>query len=176
MSAIAYAPLGWLNKTITPMRVVLIALFALASGSILAYFLVDDQRSFLIYSLIFALPTVGFGLGSLTINMQLFPSEEFGAFQSGLNVFSCGGFILGNLLLGRFMDVVNSNYRMVFIWNAVIYAVAIIPMWGVYKAWKKHGGPDHYVPPKAESVRRMGPDLLAQKDLACMPVPTTKII
>ena len=79
--------------------------------------------------------------------MKLFPEEMFGEFSSGLNVFGCGGLILGNYLMGRFIDLVQSNYRMTFLWSAALFALAIYPVCLVYRDWKKHGGPYNYKPP-----------------------------
>ncbi len=45
------------------------------------------------------------------------------------------------------MDMVHSNYRVAFLWTAVISATAIFPMILVIRGWKKHGGYDNYVPP-----------------------------
>jgi predicted membrane channel-forming protein YqfA (hemolysin III family) len=123
------------------------ALVCLVLGSIAAFFLVTGKDSLLDYTVIFTLPSVGWALGSLAATMKLFPTERFGQFSSGLNVFACGGLILGNYLIGTLMDLTHSNYRMIFIWGAVLYALAIFPMFRVYRDWKRFGGPNNYVPP-----------------------------
>lgn len=147
LSAVVYVPVGWLCNKWTAMRVTLASLGMLIAGSILAYFLVTGKQSWLVYSLLFTLPTVGWSLGSLAITMQLFPSQDFGQFSSGLNVFGCGGLIAGNFLIGRLMDMSGSDYRLVFLWSGVLYLVAVGPMLCVYRDWKRHGGPDRYEPP-----------------------------
>lgn len=147
LSAVAYAPMGWLCEKMSAMRVALASLVALLVGAVLAYFLVGDKTSWLIYSLLWAIPTIGWGLGTLALSMQLFPEKAFGQFSSGMNVFGCGGLILGNCLIGEFMDITVSNYRLVFLWSAFFFAIAIIPMYYVYHGWKRHGGPNQYVPP-----------------------------
>jgi maltose/moltooligosaccharide transporter len=90
---------------------------------------------------------VGWALGSLAATMKLFPDEKFGQFSSAINVFGCGALILGNYLIGQFMDLVHSNYRMMFLWSTVLFALAIYPGILVYREWKNHGGPLHYVAP-----------------------------
>jgi hypothetical protein len=58
-----------------------------------------------------------------------------------------GGAIVGNYLIGRFIDFVGGNYRMLFVWNAFFCLLAIVPMLIAYRLWRQHGGPDHYIPP-----------------------------
>lgn len=65
----------------------------------------------------------------------------------GLNVFGCGALIVGNILIGVLMDLSHSNYRMAFLWTAVISASAIFPMILVIRGWKKHGGHESCVAP-----------------------------
>ncbi len=146
-SAFLFAPVGWLCERFTPMRVVFCSIGLLLFGALCAYFLVHDKLTWMIYSLLISIPFVGWGLGSMTVTMQLFPQKYFGQFSAGVNVFGCGGLFVGNYLIGVFMDLNHSNYRMVFLWSAFFYMLATIPMLALYRAWKNHGGPDHYEAP-----------------------------
>jgi MFS-type transporter involved in bile tolerance (Atg22 family) len=147
ISLVFFYPLGWLCDRFSPMHVALCAISALCVGAILAPVFVHSQNGFLVYSLAFSLPTVAWGLSQRATSMKLFPAEKFGQFSSGLNVFGCGALILGNLLMGVLMDLTHSNYRMAFLWTAVISACAILPMILVIRGWKQHGGHDNYVAP-----------------------------
>jgi O-antigen/teichoic acid export membrane protein len=55
--------------------------------------------------------------------------------------------MLGNYLAGVYMDWANSHYRLIFVWATIFFTLALIPMIAVYRGWKQHGGPHHYVPP-----------------------------
>jgi len=146
-SALIYFPMGWLCDKFNPLAVTLGALIGLLAGSLAACFLVHSKTSLVVYTIVFAIPSVGWGLGWLATTMKLFPEEKFGQFSSGLNVFGCGALILGNYLIGKFMDLAHSNYRMAFLWSVLLFALAIYPMALVYKDWKKYGGPHRYTPP-----------------------------
>ncbi len=152
-SAVAYLPMGWLCDKYSALRVVLLALVGQILGAIGTYYLVNDKTSFLICTLIVAIPGVGWGLGSQAMTMKIFPEEKFGQFSSGLNVFGCGALILGNYLVGQFMDLVHSDYRMIYFWSAALFALSIFPMFLVYRGWKQHGGPHHYVAPLPKEHR-----------------------
>jgi hypothetical protein len=90
---------------------------------------------------------VGWNLAFNSVTMLLFPSEKFGQFSSALNVLGFGSSILGNILAGLFMDLAGSDYRMIFVWSLSWFALAMVPLMLVYRGWKLHGGPHHYIPP-----------------------------
>ena len=149
-SAVAFVPIGWLCDRFSAMRIALLSLVGLVISPLLACFFVTDKESFFVYTLLSVIPSVGWGLSSQAVSMKLFPEEKFGQFSSGLNVFGFGAVILGNYLMGQFMDLVHSNYRMSYVWSALLSGLAVLPMLLVYRGWKQHGGPDRYVAPLPE--------------------------
>lgn len=144
---IAYLPVGWLCDRFNPMQIILASMLGLAGTTALAYVAVNGKISWLLYSLVFTLPYAGWSLAGSAVMMALFPSKNFGQFFSGFNILGQGGMILGNYLVGHFIDMCHSNYRLVFLWSVVCFVTAIVPMFMVYRGWIKHGGPDHYIPP-----------------------------
>ena len=147
VSAGAYLGFGWLCDRFSPMSVALASLAGLWVASILAYLWVGNGTAFFVYSNLVAIPTVGWTLSAQVSMMRLFPKEQFGQFSSGLNVFACGAFIIGNFLIGELMDLVHSDYRVLFLWSAGLFALALYPMLRTYSGWKEHGGRDGYVAP-----------------------------
>jgi MFS-type transporter involved in bile tolerance (Atg22 family) len=148
---LAFYPMGWLCDRFDSLRVVQISLVGLTLVSLTGFFLVGSKMGFIVYLLIFSVPSVGWALGSLAATMHLFPQDKFGQFSSGLNVFGCGAMILGNFLIGNVMDLANSNYQVTFLWSTCFFGLALIPMTAVFREWRKHGGPDSFVPPEQAS-------------------------
>ncbi len=146
-SAVAYYPMGWLCDRFNPLQVTLYSLLGFMVCTTFGFFLIDTERGYLLFSVVSTVPTVGWMLGGTATMMRLFPEEKFGQFSSGLNVFGGASLIFGNYITGWFMDLVHSNYRAMFLWSAMLYALALYPMLRVYLDWKRHGGPHHYVPP-----------------------------
>jgi MFS family permease len=142
-----YFPVGWLCDKFSPLWITLGSLAGFALASIVAYFLVHDKTTFIIYTVGIAIPSVGWNLGQMTASMKLLPLEKFGQFSSAFNVFGSATLILANYLMGQLMDLVKSNYRMTFLCSGVCYVLAIFPLLLVYRDWKKYGGPHHYSPP-----------------------------
>ncbi len=147
LSAIIFFALGWLCDRLSPLWVTLASIIGLCLCPILGYVAVNSGRGYLVYCLIFSLPTSAWALGSMAAAMKLFPGEEFGQFFAGMNIFGCGGLIIGNLLIGALMDLVHNDYRMAFLWTTVVSGLAIFPMLRVIREWKRYGGPNRYVPP-----------------------------
>ncbi|XHR30578.1 MAG: MFS transporter [Chthoniobacteraceae bacterium] len=152
VSAIAYFPMGWLCDRVSPIRVSIASLVCFVFLALYAATLLEGKVAYFVYTAFLSLPAVGWGLGIMTTTMVLFPKERFGQFSSALNVFGCGGTILGNYAIGKFMDLAHSNYRMAYVWCIVLYVIAIYPMVLVYKGWKKHGGPGNYVAPLPKTI------------------------
>ncbi|HEY8966933.1 MAG TPA: MFS transporter, partial [Candidatus Methylacidiphilales bacterium] len=147
VSALAFFPMGWLCDRFSPLRVLLATFVTFVVALLAAFFLVDGRKSLLLYILLTSIPSVGWSLGVNAGMMRLFPAVRFGQFYSAYNVFGCGALIVGNYLIGQFMDLAHSNYRMTFLWSATLIALAVFPMMIVHREWKRHGGPDRYVPP-----------------------------
>jgi maltose/moltooligosaccharide transporter len=149
-TAIAYWPMGWLCDRFSSYSVILWALTGFVIGSVLAFCFVAGKESLFVYSILFTIPSVGWAMGAVAATMHLFPKERFGQFSSGLSVFSCGAIVVGNYLVGTLMDLVHSNYRVNYLWSAVLFALALPPMFAVWREWKRLGGAHGYVPPLPE--------------------------
>lgn len=146
VTAVTYIPMGWLCDKFSAIQVAIVAQAGMFLIAIASFFLIHDKESLFIFMVAGSVISVGWGLGSATLAMRLFPSEKFGQLSAGANIFGCGISIVGNLAIGLFMDWMNSNYRMAYAWSA-LSGLALIPLVQVYRGWKQHGGPDHYVAP-----------------------------
>jgi len=147
VSLVCLYPIGWLCDRISPMHVALASIICMCLATILAPLLIYSQTGYLVYSLAFSFPSTAWYLGQRATSMKLFPAEKFGQFSGGLNVFSCGALIIGNILIGILMDLSHSNYRVAFFWTAALSACAVWPMILVIRNWKLHGGHHNYVAP-----------------------------
>lgn len=148
-TALAYLPMGWLCDRLTPIRVSIASQAGMFVVTILSFIFIKDKSSLILFTVVGSIISVGWGLGSATLTMKLFPAGKFGQFSAGVNIFGCGIAIAGNYLIGIFLDLVNSNYRMVYLW-AAIGGLSLLPMLLVYRDWKRHGGPGNYIPPDPE--------------------------
>ncbi len=61
-------------------------------------------------------------------------------------MFAYGGLVVGNYLLGAWMDRLGSRYEVAFLWSAGTSA-ALVPLLLVYRGWRQHGGPNRYAAP-----------------------------
>ncbi|PAW79105.1 MAG: hypothetical protein B9S32_03880 [Verrucomicrobia bacterium Tous-C9LFEB] len=152
VGSLALIPAGWICDRFSSMKVALVSLFFLAVAPLTAFLFVSTKMHWLTYSLISTIPGVFWGLSVAALSMTLFPDRVFGQFSAGMNVFGCGGLIFGNYLAGLFMDLVDSNFRLIFLWSVLFYALALIPLLLVYRDWKKNGGQKNYIAPIPEHM------------------------
>jgi len=143
---LALLPVGWLCDKFTPFRVMIVVQGGMFLLNILSFFLINDEKTLVIFTVVTSIVAVGGGLAGSTINMKLFPTEKYAQFSSAGGVIGMATSILSNYLIGAFMDFSGSNYRLAYLWFA-ISSLGIIPLLLVYRGWKAHGGPDHYVAP-----------------------------
>ena len=148
-SALVYVPIGYVCDRLSPFFVLLASLAAYAAMSALAFIFVTNQTTWLIYMIALQVTTVAWSLALTAMTMSLFPMQKFAQFSSSMNVIGYGPSMLaGSFLAGLMMEHLwHSDYRMIFLWSTFWYALAIVPMVLVYRGWKQHGGPSHYVPP-----------------------------
>ena len=154
VSGIIYVPIGYLCQHWHAIGVVLISLALMAVGQAALYFFVWNRAGWLVYCVATALPSVGWALGSSVVTMMLFPAEKFGQFSSSLNAIGYGSLVVTSYLVGRCMEPFGDDYRTAFLISFVFFAAAIVPMARVYRGWKRHGGPDNYIPPLPKALRR----------------------
>ena len=140
------APMGWLCDKFSPLRVGIVGMAGMQTVTFLSFFFIHDKQSLFIMMVLGSLISAAWGIGSAAINMKLFPQAKFGQFFAATNIFGCGIGVLGNYLAGTFMDAMHSNYRMAYLWQGM-GILALIPLYLVYRDWKRFGGPDHYVAP-----------------------------
>jgi Na+/melibiose symporter-like transporter len=148
VGGVSYLLMAYLCKRFHCLRVALASLILLAVCAAAGLLFVKSETAWLVYHLAIALPTVGWALGSVAVTMTLFPADKFGQLSSSLFAIGWGSLALTSYLVGKFIDYVGGNYRMVFLVSLVGYTLAILPMLQVYRAWKTHGGPTNYIPPE----------------------------
>ena len=93
--------------------------------------------------------------GELPMFMRLLPRERYGQFSSAAAMVRSIALIVGGLLAGTFMDLMKwiyhgdtYYYRYAPLWAIVFQGIGLIFLFRLKHEWKKHGGPNHYVPPQ----------------------------
>lgn len=146
-SALAAVPLAYLCSKFNAIRVTLALTICAILATFYAFLFVNTEYTWIVYAFTSMIPIAGMGLAVATMQMQLFPAEKFGQFFSSTNALGYGSIVIGNYLAGLYMDVVNSDYRMIFLVIAGCYIATVIPLLLIYRDWKRHGGPHGYCAP-----------------------------
>jgi MFS family permease len=149
VKAVTYLPMGWLCDKIVSVRLVIASQVGMLALTLLAFFFITGKNTLILFTVVNSIVWVGWSLGSAMLAMELFPEEKFAQLSAGANIFGCGVGIVGNYLVGLFMDFSNNNYRIAYLW-AALGGLSFIPLISVYRGWKQHGGPLHYKAPLPE--------------------------
>jgi maltose/moltooligosaccharide transporter len=95
------------------------------------------------------------GAAGLPMLMQFYPKERFGQFCSASSLVVSVSLTLGGLAAGGLFDFLkrlyhgsNFYYRFIPVWSFTFMFIALCVLLIVYRNWRRHGGPDHYVPPQ----------------------------
>jgi MFS family permease len=146
ITALSYVPVGWLCEKFTAIKVMIFGQVGMATVSMLSCLFIRNEQTLVVSVVAGSMVAVCWGLGSGIFSMQLFPMARYGQLSAGANLFATGVGILSNYAIGVFMDATGNNYRLSYLW-AALQVLSLIPFLIVYRGWKKHGGPDHYLAP-----------------------------
>lgn len=149
VSALLYAPAGWIIDRFSPFRVALATGPALLAVGLLAFFFNVDQHTLIFFMTVGTLATVPATLASQAITMKLYPEAKFAQFYAAQNILGFGLAIAGNYAIGRYLDFFHSDYRMVYLWSGFWSLLSYLLFLKVYRAWRRLGGPERYAAPEA---------------------------
>lgn len=85
---------------------------------------------------------------SASLALRLFPRALFAQFNSAFAMISAIFFMLTGPALGLMLDILNRNYRYVFIFGAVVTFLSLIGFIKVLFYYNKLGGDKSYTPPQ----------------------------
>lgn len=153
IAAVILLPIGIICDRFSAVRFMVFGTIYNVPIPLLAFFFMRDTSSFVVYTLLLGLGRVFYDGGTLPLHAELFPRERYGQFGSANQMAASLIAIVTSFLLGAGLDWVThngkiaDNYRYVFLWLFVANTGGAIFMYLLYRSWKKHGGPDAYVPP-----------------------------
>ncbi|MES2310418.1 MAG: MFS transporter [Verrucomicrobiota bacterium] len=161
-TAVFYFGIGWVCDRSNPILVSIYGALGSSFSMIVAYFWVHEERGWLFFSIVSTLPTVAWGLGSVTTAIFIFPKEKFGQFSSGMNVFGYGALIFFNSVIGQVIDLSSGNYRLILAWSFILFFLAFIFMMRVFRSWKSMHSP--LATPSSDQQNDLS---LPTEDLSC---------
>jgi hypothetical protein len=92
----------------------------------------------------------------IPMHMRLLPKDRYGQFASAGSMMRSGALIFGSMGAGLFMSALASyggmdewRYRYAPVWTVFFQIFALVFLVLMFKEWKKLGGDEAYVPPKA---------------------------
>ena len=146
-------PIGVLADRFKAARISFIAMTASVFVAAGCFFFLKDRSTYFTLGLLYLVLKGVVGNLDLAFYASVPPQEKYGQFGSANQLIISIVMIPGSLLAGKFLDFMTNGgsqpemYRYCLAWSCVFCLLATVFMALYCRSWKRHGGPNHYVPP-----------------------------
>lgn len=147
LSLVVAYPLGWMADRFHAVRVGLgcLALYAVATG--VGFFFVSGPTSFGVMLVAHGVLSVCYNTGVSALGQMLFPKDKFAQFAAAAAFMSSLASIVASPLVGLLLDWLDRDYRYTFGLSCLLSVVGLWLGLVMYRRFRAHGGPDHYIAP-----------------------------
>lgn len=142
---VAY-PFGVLLDRWGSVRSMFLAMAGVLFALLNCFFFIRGWASFLVMSLLLALPIGLQGIVDIVLTQRLFHPQRMGQLSSANALIWSLATVSAAPVCGAFFARVH-DYRYVYLWNAFFVVLAILALTQVHRHWQKLGGHEHYHPP-----------------------------
>lgn len=148
ISLVVAYPLGWMADRFHAARVGLgcLSLYAVATG--IGFFLVSGPLSFGLMLVAHGVLSVCYNTGVSALGQMLFPKDRFAQYAAAAAFMASLASIVASPLVGLLLDWLGRDYRYTFGLSCLLAVVALWLGLVMYRRFRAHGGPDHYVAPE----------------------------
>ena len=147
-AALIVLPLGKIMDRTHPIYLYFIGGIIIIVTNVLGYFYVRGPKSFMIVGVSMAMVYAIQNLAGTPLGISLMPRDKYGQFCSAQQILVSltvsASSVLGGKLIDRF------GYRVIFVWDFTITALATLTLLVVLYDWKRLGGRSHYQPPPTD--------------------------
>ena len=148
ISAAAIFYVGKLMDKYHPIMVYMISGFFIMAVNIFGYFLVYTPMTFTVIGIATALMYAVQNLAQTPLLVAILPMNKFGQLASVNSMVNSVVVFAAAYLGGYLTDYF--GYRLMFIWDLAVTAMATAALFVVYDQWKKAGGKAGYTPPQLD--------------------------
>lgn len=152
-AALVLFPIGLLCDKYGATRFSVVASWFNLPAPLLAFFFVRDETSMIVFCILLHLGRTLYDGTLQPLGAQIYPRERYGQFgsanQAAGSIVALSTAPLVGWVLDRLTDDnrAPAGYRWIFLWVLALNVVALVCMILLYRSWRRHGGPDNYVPP-----------------------------
>ena len=147
-SALVVLPLGKIMDRTHPIYLYFIGGIIIIVTNVLGYFFVWGPKSFMIIGISMAVVYAIQNLAGTPLGISLMPRDKYGQFCSAQAILVSLTVSAGSVLAGKLID--RFGYRVIFVWDFTITALATLALLVVLYDWKRLGGRKGYQPPPTD--------------------------
>jgi maltose/moltooligosaccharide transporter len=129
-------------------KVIVYAVLLYALGNLACFLFIRGTLSFMIWTFITNITAYFFGVTYAAYVANALPKEKYAQLTTAMGlVTSFFGVTLMSPICGKVFDLLDNNYRYVYLWQAVFLVFCALIFWHLKGIWIRYGGPDHFKAP-----------------------------
>jgi len=128
-----------------PIRIGLIGLTAMTLAGLAGFTFIHGRTSFVVLTIATFVSISIFSTSLATLGPRLLPRQRYGQFCAATMMVVETGMLVFAWACGTLLD--HTGERFVYLWLASFSALGLVANVILYRAWKQHGGDEHYVAP-----------------------------
>lgn len=125
LALFASLPLGYLCDKVNPLKMTIVGIGIICSMMLCGYFFITDQRSFLLFTLLWFSGATVYQISLMPALVAHLPADRFGQFCSANALCGAMGISFGSFAAGRFLDLTR-DYRLIYLWSAFFTGLSFI--------------------------------------------------
>ena len=129
-------------------KVIVYAVLISAAGNLACFLFIPNTPSFVIWTFLTNIAAYFFGVSYSAYVANALPTAKYAQLTTAMGlVTSFLGVMLMSPICGKFFDLMNNNYRYVYLWQTVFLLLAALAFWRLKAMWIRYGGPDNFQAP-----------------------------
>ncbi len=148
LSLLQAYPLGWLADKFHPLRVTIAALSLYAFFTLLAFFLIRGPVMLGVAQVLCGTIAGCWNTATAPLAPRLLPKMNYATFASAMGIVVSIGIMTSSTVSGRLLDLMNHDYRYVYLWACEFTLLALLATLAVYRRFMALGGPLNYSAPE----------------------------
>lgn len=145
-------PFGYLCDKLCALKVYGCGLLLVIFVNLFSFYLVKDETTFFITTILLAVVYTVQMVASIPVMAMIFPKALYGQFCSANGLFRAFFMAIAGYGGGVLFDYIR-NYQYIYLWDFLFTAAAFCTFIGLYVAWKRRGGKEHYIAPLSSTGR-----------------------
>lgn len=129
-------------------KVIVYAVLLYAAGNLACFLFIHNTPSFAIWTFLTNIAAYFCGVSYAAYVANALPKDKYAQLTTAMGLgTSFFGVILMSPICGKFFDLMDNNYRYVYLWQTVFVFFCALVFCSLKAMWIRYGGPDNFQAP-----------------------------